>query len=139
MIGTYKLLKEDPRLETLEINKGVLKYAKFDKSSQEIIKYLCKIQIQSFKDISNIDTLIEIRNIGFDMTLEDLNEDTASQIEEYDEVLRCPNKLFILDKVNLGLFKHNLFNEYYDTPSENKAADIWRALVIMEDIDICLN
>ena len=136
---TYKFLEEDPRLETLAINRSGLGYANFNKESQDIIKEMCRIQIQSFKDICNIDTLIEIRDVGYDVTLEDLNADTASQIEEYTEVLRCPNKLFILDEVNLGLFKHNLFNEYYETSEQGKAADIWRALTVLDEIEICLN
>ena len=138
-MSTYNFLQPDERLEPLEITRGVLKYAEFDENSKQVIKNICKIQIESYQEVDNIDTLIEVREVGYDISLEELNESTASQIAQYTKVLLCPNKLFILDEVNLGLFKHNLFNEYYETKEENKAADIWKALCILDEIQICLN
>lgn len=139
MISTYQFLKPDKRLETLEVTRGKLKFAEFSRESKEVIKHCCKLQIQSYRDVSNIDFLIEIRESGYDVTLEELNAESASSISEYNKVLNCPSKLFLLDAVNLGLFKHHLFNEYYDTEDEDKAADIWKAISLLQESDICLN
>lgn len=137
MLNKYNYLNFN--FEAPEQTNQKLRSVKFSNKSKKIIKHICRIQIQSYRDITNIDTLIEIRNIGYDVTLNDLQRDTSSQIKNYTEVLHSPSKLLMLDDINLSLFKHNLFNEYYDTPEQNETCDIWKALVAAEEINICLN
>ena len=116
-----------------------LKSIQFPEYAQEIIKKVCQVQIESLERVNAIDTLIDIRNIGYDVTPEELDEDISSQIKDFEMIIDNPNDLLILDDINMSLFKHNLFNYYWGTKEQSKAAKIWAALVLSEEILICLN
>lgn len=116
-----------------------LKSIQFPNHAQEIIRKVCQIQIESLERVNTIDTLIDIRNIGYDVTPEDLDKDISSQIEDFQKIIDNPNDLLILDDINMSLFKHNLFNYYWGTKQQVKAEKIWGALLLSEDMLICLN
>lgn len=116
-----------------------LKSIEFSDEVKKVIRKICQVQIESLERVNSIDTLIEIRDIGYDVSLEDLDEDISSQIKDFEILIDDPNDLFTLDDINMSLFKHNLFNYYWGTKDQSKAEDIWRVLLLKEEILICLN
>jgi len=114
---------------------------KLNPTQKKIIKKLSNIQVESLIGVSRQQRsiYIDLRKLGLKVKKRNINKIISSQLDTFNDLISNPEKLFLLDDLNLSIIKHLLLNfENRDEFREDKA-NLWHKIFLNDHIKQNLN